>query len=353
MFSNVKIFHVSVGIFLGLGFCASIARPVVSHALVRSVPVEQTLDFCAFGDWGAEPDSHGIAPVGQRRVATALLQRGCRKILLLGDNFYPTGISSLRDPRWEQSFLTPYRALIDLGAQFLVSLGNHDYMQAAGPDTEVRFSRDPRAQHRMPDGTLQAAWFMGDEPARYYRKDVSIPGSNKFACFFALDTNQFDSVSQSAAQRAWLANSLRETTSCSWKIAFGHHPIVSSGEHGNGNQRLQTLLRPSLAGIDLYIAGHDHHFGDEGSYPAIAVPLSIPSEKADRFQAPQGTPRFRQLVIGSGGASLYRVPRRAFDSKHFIQRVFGFGSFKLNPTKIEWEFVDSSNRSLYRAEMGR
>jgi hypothetical protein len=48
----------------------------------------------------------------------------CDFVLLLGDNFYPSGVKSVTDSQWKTAFVTPYEAL---GLTFYPTLGNHDY----------------------------------------------------------------------------------------------------------------------------------------------------------------------------------------------------------------------------------
>lgn len=58
-----------------------------------------------------------------------------------------------------------------------------------------------------------------------------------------------------------------------WRIAFGHHPYLSNGRHGNaGNDEgllfvpvangdgVETFMEDHVCGhIDLYLCGHDHN----------------------------------------------------------------------------------------------
>jgi acid phosphatase len=60
-------------------------------------------------------------------------------------------------------------------------------------------------------------------------------------------------------QLAWLEKQLRDSHS-GWKIVVGHHALYSGGAHGDNPgliARLEPLFRKY--GVDLYLAGHDHH----------------------------------------------------------------------------------------------
>jgi hypothetical protein len=67
---------------------------------------------------------------GQRAVAAAMgdvcARRGCDLILYLGDNFYPTGVTSTTDAQWTTKFEDVYVAP-SLAVPFWPVLGNHDY----------------------------------------------------------------------------------------------------------------------------------------------------------------------------------------------------------------------------------
>jgi alkaline phosphatase len=95
----------------------------------------------------------------------------------------------------------------------------------------------------------------------------------------------------SSEQGAWLAADLAaHPRAC--VAAVMHHPLVSSGEHGNNPwvQPLWAILRD--AGADLVLSGHDHDY--------------------ERFTAlaPNGTPDASGMalfVVGTGGAPLRTI----------------------------------------------
>ena len=65
--------------------------------------------------------------------------------ITLGDNFYPSGMDSPSDPRWESW----WSALYDpLKIQFYAAFGNHDWNQPNGPAAEILFSQ---AQSELAD----------------------------------------------------------------------------------------------------------------------------------------------------------------------------------------------------------
>ena len=202
--------------------------------------------FAALGDTG-------MANTGQLAVATALdakceLER-CDFVLLLGDNIYPSGVTSTTDAQWQTKFETPYQA-VDL--DFWAALGNHDYgNNGAGDDFA-------RGQHEVDYTLVSAKWKM---PDNFYRQEF------EHVELFALDTNlqlYGMDADQESAIPGWLSASTAR-----WKIAFGHHPYKSNGPHGNaGNydgvagrgQGIKDFFDDHLCGeVDVYLAGHDHN----------------------------------------------------------------------------------------------
>jgi hypothetical protein len=197
-------------------------------------PAGQAVRVLAFGDYGDGSDA-------QKRVAGAMLRYHEKSsfdfAITLGDNFYPSGMNSPTDPRWETWWSTLYDPL---KIQFYASLGNHDWNQSNGPAAEILFAgRSP-------------SWRM---PAAYYTFEAGP------VQFFALDT---DIISE--AQLRWLAAEL-DKSRAAWKVVYGHHPIYSEGQHEDNNDKIEQLLPVLKDRADVYLAGHDHdmqHLKPEG-----------------------------------------------------------------------------------------
>jgi hypothetical protein len=185
------------------------------------------------GDWGSGDSTQRKVVDGMR----AWCQRErCDAGAFLGDNFYPAGVASVDDPKWETHWRTMYGTL---GVVFHPSLGNHDYEDRGvrgNPRAQVDYSaKDPYWQ--MP--ALTYTWTLGA------------------AEMFVLDTETWDDV-----QATWLRGALAGSKAAV-KIVYGHHPIYSNGPHGNDKDvlALRGRLGPILAegGATLFMAGHDHH----------------------------------------------------------------------------------------------
>lgn len=256
-----------------------------AHAGLSAQSVHKKI--CALGDTGS--GNHH-----QYRVGAAMAAHGCTDILLLGDNFYPDGVSSTHDPQWSTAFEGPYAPLIAAGATFHVALGNHDY----------RGSTEAQLNYALIHPYFRL-------PSPYYFTQINN------LCLIAIDTNQMNQE-----QADWLADKL-QNDDCTIKIIYGHHPIVSSGRHGAGDEELQKFLRPALANAHLYLAGHDHHYSDEGN---------VTTENGSTF---------RQLVIGTGGARLRPTVCRTEDCRSVVND-YGFLELHQAPTPngLTWSFYD-------------
>ena len=182
------------------------------------------IGFVFFGDAGTgSKDQYRVAQSIQKFCEHSQ----CDFVTLLGDNFYPSGVTGTQDPLWKKAFEIPYSAL---EIPFYAILGNHDYQ--GNIEAQIRYSQKSK-QWRMP---------------RAYYSLTRGPVD-----FFFLDTNEFDQK-----QKKWLKEGLAKSQS-PWKIVCGHHPIYSYGDHGN-SEELQEDLLPVIEGkVDFYLSGHDHN----------------------------------------------------------------------------------------------
>jgi hypothetical protein len=126
-------------------------------------------------------------------------------------------------------------------------------------------------------------------------------------------------------QYRWLEADLAASSNvCT--LAFMHHPLVSSGPHGDdppiGSGPLWRLLY--RAGVDVALAGHDH------LYERFA--LLRPDGSKDVATG------IRTFVIGTGGAQHYGVVDRAAYSQAVDSSSFGVLRLVLWPKAYGWRF---------------
>lgn len=206
--------------------------------------------FVAFGDQGEGNEAQQMVANAAEVVCA---DRGCDFALLLGDNIYDVGVTSETDQQFIDKFETIYEGL---DMRFYVVLGNHDYGTLANDWI--------RGNYQVEYTQFSDKWYL----PHYWYTFSSESGQTQF---FAFDTARMMWNHDVGDQREWLANELVPSTA-SWKIAFAHHPYISSGHHGNaGNyeglgwlpfingEHVQEAIEDFVCGnAQIYISGHDH-----------------------------------------------------------------------------------------------
>ena len=180
---------------------------------------EKSLRFAVIGDSGT-----GDRPqyqVGERLTESRSVFP-FEFVLMLGDNIY----GSERPDDFVKKFERPYKALLDEKVLFYASLGNHD---------------DPNQRFYKP---------FNMDGKRFYtfeKDDVR---------FFALDSNYMDQ-----SQLEWVEKELSGSKN-TWKIAFFHHPLYSSGARHGSEVDLRELLEPLFLkyGVSVVFSGHEHFY---------------------------------------------------------------------------------------------
>ena len=267
----------------------AVGSPLPQVALEPSSPV---LRLAVTGDTGegAETVAKAIAAVHEREPLDA--------IVLVGDQFYPCGVTRTDDPRW--SLVAP---LTRIGVPIFPVLGNHDFCGGADPDAQIRAT------------DVIAHWQF---PARQYALRTPV------ADFAFIDTTPLakgEADDVSAAIRSTLA-----TSDAPWRVVVGHHPVISSGYHGyfpREEVRRMRGLVPTLrdARVDLYIGGHDHH-----------------------VELIRG--RMLHLISGAGSSPVPPLKLRlntVFPTEIVRERI-GFAVLEIGATRMRVRFYDAAGR---------
>jgi len=278
------------------------------------------VSFMAIGDWGRRGEPH------QRAVAEAMGrlagQIGSRFTLALGDNFYGSGVESVDDAHWRESFDEVYTAP-SLRHRWYAILGNHDYK--GNPGAQVEYSRRskrwtmpgryyvvPGASIGMPDADL----FMTDTTPLIsdYRRDPA-----PIAEHHVHDQNP-------DAQYAWLDRELGASTA-RWKLVFGHHPVYSGGQHGDSKDLIANML-PILRrhGVQAYVCGHDHDM--------------------------QHIQRDGMHFIATGCGSTVR-PVVSVEGTRFAVSTSGLSLWRLGPDRLDLAFYDWAASKVYETSIAR
>jgi 3',5'-cyclic AMP phosphodiesterase CpdA len=279
------------------------------------------LRFIALGDQGTgNADQKAVAVAMKERIASS----GCDFIVLLGDNFYPSGVSSVSDPQW----ITAYEEIYGvLGLPVYAVLGNHDYGGGGG-------TVDAAGANEIAYVGTSGTWHM---PAAWYTFDLGP------ARFIATDTNWITmhptDLGQSADVAYWLASV------SGWKIVFGHHPWVSNGAHGNAGtydghtadsapelngSRLATFFDTVIQEqADLYLCGHDHDL--------------------EVFASPGG--KTLHVVSGGGGAGLYTLG--SANTALFEKASLGFAYVIIDGSSLRLQLFDSAGALLFETSRSK
>ncbi|MEU8759066.1 discoidin domain-containing protein [Streptomyces sp. NPDC048659] len=137
--------------------------------------------------------------------------------------------------------------------------------------------------------------------------------------FVALDSNSFDDP----AQIQWLKDDLaRNAKGC--VAAYFHHPLYSSGGHGNDPVSKPVWQILYAAKTDLVLNGHDHHY--------------------ERFapQDPNGKATadgIVEIVGGMGGAEPYPIETVQPNSQKRISGPYGVLKLDFTDTTYTWQYV--------------
>lgn len=295
---------------------------------------EEAVRFALFGDWGMRTRGHRKVADNLAAFKKELGSRGVEltAVLLAGDNFYPSGIDNLEDPRWEELWGQRFRPL---GVPFYASLGNHDYRRGqAFAQHQVAKSGTPGFEN----------WIVRDE------NGPSEPGIAFDAWFSTrdlavqvvfVDTNLLlvsgmRRLGRWAAHLEWVDRALErappkdKARSRIARLVVGHHPLQCFGEKegqvefinnpdnhvGPRGTSLTDIVR---AKADAYLCGHAHMVQyldlDAGDVMPRKGPIHGKLRRLDRFSP-------LQVISGTGA----EARRAAYWDKscYYTARALGF-----------------------------
>jgi acid phosphatase type 7 len=141
---------------------------------------------------------------------------------------------------------------------------------------------------------------------------------------YALNSNV--AVDAASAQVQWLRQELAANPSlCS--VAVWHHPLFSSGSHGDNPAMKPLWDTLHEAGAEVVIVGHDH------LYERFA-----PQDPDGRLDAAGG---IRQFTVGTGGASLTAAVRLHANSD-VVWTQHGVLKLTLRADSYTWQFISET-----------
>ncbi len=215
-------------------------------------------------------------------------------VATLGDTVYPYGsdttYAECYDPVWGE-FLDRTRP----------AMGNHDAQEDGGA-AYFRYLGDAA-------GTPGEGWYSYDLGAWH----VIVLNSN---CGLV-------DCDVGSPQHQWLTDDLAGTdAACT--LVYWHHPLFSSGPHGNIAELAPLWDTLDKADADVVLDGHDHLYERFAPQTAAGV-------------ADAGG--LRQFTVGTGGKALYAAERVAPNSELIIDDSFGVLVLTLAPDSYSWKFL--------------
>jgi hypothetical protein len=147
---------------------------------------------------------------------------------------------------------------------------------------------------------------------------------------YALNSNcAYVSCSSTSAQAAWLkADLAANPRRC--VMAYWHHPLFSSGQHGN-NTAVKPLWNILYAyHADVVVNGHDHDY----ERFARQTPGGVRTERG-----------IREFVVGTGGRSHYAWSTIKTNSLARNNTTYGVLMLTLHSTSYSWKFVPVAGKT--------
>lgn len=252
---------------------------------------------------GADPVLLGAGDIAScsslgDEITAKLLDGNAGTVFTVGDNAYEDGTAAefqkCYDPSWGRH-----------RARTRPSPGNHDYhtSQADGYFDYFNSRAGPSRQG-------------------YYSYDLG--------AWHILALNSSIGAGASSKQADWVRADLAANPS-TCTLAYWHHPVFSSGKHGNHSRMKAIWEILDAKGVDVVVSGHDH------DYERFAP------QNANGDANPNG---IRSFVVGTGGESLrpfYQVRRNSVVRN---STTLGLLKLTLRPRSYSWKFVPEPGRTF-------
>ena len=157
----------------------------------------------------------------------------------------------------------------------------------------------------------------------YYSYDVG--------AWHIVSLNSNISAGAGSAQVDWLREDLTAyPTRCT--LAYWHHPVFSSGKHGNDGHMHEVWRVLYEFGADVVVNGHEH------IHERFA--LQTPDGELDEAKG------IREFIVGTGGKGLRGFGRVRANSQVRDNSAFGVLKLTLHETSYDWEFVPVAGKAF-------
>ena len=298
----------------------------------------------------------GEANMAQYQVSAGAQARcdragGCDGFVMLGDNIYDTGAESAMDQQLTDKIDLPY-ANLKKGPPpapgepddrprmpIYVSLGNHD-LGGAGLNS-------PQIQHYL-DYALVNDWFY--YPDEFWELQIG------HVHLISLHTNPlaYSFPDGLYLPQGELIDQVVRGSTATWRLAFGHHPYRSEGQHGNagayegleidmevfgfdvsGNGFREWIDTYVCNQVDFYVSGHDHNRQWLAPVPLIPnLPAGAGTEVCNT-----------QFAVSGAGAKTKDFEGRGNDLEFGEDQREGFLMMTFHHDRVEAEFCDADGNT--------
>lgn len=278
--------------------------PLVAHADKAKKPQAGAKAITVFAAGDIADCRKAVAAETMAAKTAELIKAGLDKdskalVLTLGDNTYPVGrpeeFSECYDPTWGQ-----------FKARTLPSPGNHDYGMPLALGYYNYFDE-----------------LAGPDRRGYYQKT-----SGNWQ-LISLNSNLDDQPMQE--QLNWLKTELKNSKAkCT--LAYWHHPVYSSGGHGDNKNMQEAWSILAEAKAELVLTSHDHDY-------ERLVPLNGKGEPDERTG-------IRSFVVGTGGAKLTPMYFPKITSEVRDNTTYGVLKLQLHANSYDWEFLPVAGQTF-------
>jgi hypothetical protein len=234
-------------------------------------------------------------------AASAALIPSASNVIVMGDLAYPNG--TIDDYR--NCYLPAYGKFVDSTRPVP---GNHDYNSGGDGYFNTFGSRA---------GTRSAPWYAWNTGSWRF---LMINSNCEAVGGCGPGSNQYEWV------KAQLRDNPRQCLAAAW-----HHPLRSSGRHGDDLEMLPMQALLVGKGADFILNGHDH------SYERFTRLGS------DGLPSTEGAAEF---VVGTGGAPLYSFNSPGAGSAVRWNATYGVLRLTLAASGYEWRFLSADGSSV-------
>ncbi|WP_165794866.1 metallophosphoesterase family protein [Solimicrobium silvestre] len=240
-----------------------------------------------------------------RSIATAtLINAGIADdpqaiVLTMGDHTYPVGVQA----EFETCYQPSWGKFKD---RTYPSPGNHEYYSPNGIGYYQYFGEAAGSQRQSYYSVNKGAWHIISLNSNLNKEDLQ-------------------------TQLDWLAQDLKKNRSAC-TLAYWHHPVYSSGLHGNNKHMKPVWEMLMAAKADVILSGHDHH------YERFALQNSQGDEDIQTG--------IREFIVGTGGAKLAPVFWKKSNSEIVNTNTNGVLKLLLKKQGYEWQFLPIEGSSF-------